>query len=93
MSLNFDSLRARRQGQRLQRKSALGAWVVVGLAVLACTSLLMAGSAAETGPVSARALNPTHNSQCAASSRLAADLRCPRTEHPDEPETPLNSPD
>lgn len=80
MSQNFGNLREQYGTGGLQRRSAVSAWLVAGLVLLAFAGFMVARSAADTSAYGSGVGNPVHNSQCPSSSSLAADSGCPRAE-------------
>jgi hypothetical protein len=90
VSQKYDNPREHYETAGLPRKSTVSAWAIVGLAMLVFAGLMAARSAAGTSMHGTRTTNPTHNSQCAASSSLTLEGRCPKAEWPGEPETRPN---
>jgi hypothetical protein len=78
VSQNFGSPREQDRSGRLQRRSTVSAWLIVGFAILAFGGLLAVRSAADTSADGTRFGNPAHNSQCFSSNRSATDSRCPK---------------
>jgi len=87
VSQNFGSPREQDRTGRLQRRSTVSAWLIVGFAILVFGGLLAVRSAADTSADGTRIGNPGHNSQCSSSNRSATDSRCPKPVAVDEPES------
>ena len=80
MSQNFRSSREHYGDAVLLRKSAISAWIIVGVAIFVFSGLLVRHGIADTSAYGSHVRNPVHNAQCSVSSILTLDSRCSREE-------------
>ena len=64
----------------LLRKSVVGAWFIVGLAIFVFAGFLAVRGIIDTGAYEPLIRNPMHNGQCSALSSLTLDSRCVKEE-------------